>query len=115
MRKMISAKKQTDEVRFKISAEDAKLILLIAERAVVVADRSASSLTLNALDMAMDLTAAHLNGTPLDLDGLAEAPHSELMHDVLGICKHLDWHTGRLDQSFVPLFEGVQPAGDLVN
>ena len=80
-----------------------------------MADCSASSLKLNALDMAMDLTAAHLNGTPLNLDDLAEAPDSELMHDVLGICKHLNRHTGPLEQSFVPLFKGIQPAEDPVN
>ena len=48
------------------------------------------------LDIRMDLTACHLNGTPLDLEGLSQAPDFALAHDVQEIGRHIDRTTGKL-------------------
>lgn len=50
----------------------------------------------------MDITAVHLNGTPLDLEKLESFDFPDLMHDVSGIVINLDRETGRLQNCFVP-------------
>lgn len=52
----------------------------------------------------MDLIACHANGCPLDLAALADAPDSDLMHDVAGIARHIDRTTGALGDCFWPRF-----------
>lgn len=48
------------------------------------------------LALRMDLTACHLNGCPLDLDGLLAADDFALAHDVQLIDRHLNRDTGKL-------------------
>lgn len=61
-------------------------------------------------DIAMDLLATHLNGCPLDLQGLLDSDQFELLHDVLGIKRHLDRSTGKLAEFFTPRYsaKGVE-------
>lgn len=54
------------------------------------------------LDWQMDITATHLNGTPLDLDRLLAFDDLNFVHDVFGIARHLDRSTGKLQNCFVP-------------
>ena len=110
MKKTGAAMSREEAIRFDASTVETKLIFQIAKRAVVIAARSASGVVLDTLDVAMDLTATHLNGTHLDLDGLQHASESKLIHDVLGIRDHLDRHPVRLDGSFLPLAARPQAA-----
>lgn len=55
-------------------------------------------------DLTMDLTACHLNGCPLDLNGLLVASDADFCHDINGIWNHLDRETGKLTDCFVPRY-----------
>jgi hypothetical protein len=52
----------------------------------------------------LNIATCHLNGCPLDLDGLLTASPSDRNHDVMGISQHLDHPTGKLKNGFVPRF-----------
>lgn len=54
------------------------------------------------LNAEMDLTACHLNGCPLDLKKLSEAPDPDLLHDAIGITQHINRDTGKLMDCFSP-------------
>lgn len=56
----------------------------------------------NRLNAVMDVTACHMNGCPLDLQKLLNFPDPDLLHDMMGICKHLDRTTGQLQNHFLP-------------
>ncbi len=70
------------------------------------------------LTLAMDITACHLNGCPLDLEAMHDAvfpAHTEyadsVWHDIAGIHAHIDRDTGRLDHGFSPRFGLKTPPG----
>ena len=86
---------QARAVRFKVTeleAERIKMIVERAERLLRGVDR---------LGLAMDLTATHTNGCPLDLPKLLHAPDFDFAHDIWGIHRHLDRTTGKLS-CFLP-------------
>lgn len=56
------------------------------------------------LDCYMDITACHLNGTPLNLSGLLAADGVDFVHDVYGIRRHINRETGRLTGGFTPRY-----------
>lgn len=56
------------------------------------------------LSMQMDLVATHANGCPLDFQRLEAADDFNLLHDVLGIERHLNRDTGQLQDFFLPRF-----------
>jgi hypothetical protein len=90
-------------VSFSTSAEEARQIHLIARRAVGFVGASLG-VRLDLLSLEMDLTACHANGCPLKLAELLHADDANFTHDVLGIRTHLDRHTGRLGDCFLPRF-----------
>jgi hypothetical protein len=55
-------------------------------------------------ELSMDITATHLNGTPLKLQELLEADDFNFFHDVNGIRNHIDRQTGELRGCFLPRF-----------
>ncbi len=55
-------------------------------------------------DFEMDLIALHRNGTPLRLADFIGADDFNFAHDVVGIRRHMDRETGRLNNHFVPRF-----------
>lgn len=55
-------------------------------------------------DVAMDLTACHLYGCPLDLAGLKEAKEGDFLHDLAGIQANIDKGTGKLLNCFLPRY-----------
>lgn len=61
---------------------------------------------LNHQHVEMDISAAHCNGCPMDLQKLLDADDFNFAHDVLGIRKHLDRETGKLRDCFLPRFAG---------
>lgn len=56
------------------------------------------------INLIMDLTAADgVNGNdPLDWDRLLAADDFNFLHDVTGICRHMNRDTGELMNCFVP-------------
>ncbi len=48
-------------------------------------------------DIEMDVTAAHCNGCPLDLEKLLHASDADFGHDIFGIRRFIDRTTGRID------------------
>ena len=84
-------------ISFSTSKADALLIGKIAARAFTnqVGDTPT-------LEFIMDITAAHLNGCPLDLAKLLDFPDFDFAHDVFGIGGHLNRETGKLENCFLP-------------
>lgn len=85
------------------SPEDAALIEKIVERARSQA-KSYSNVTLDVLSVTMDITACHLNGTPLRLQEWLEADDFNFAHDLVGILNHIDRSNGKLGGHFLPRF-----------
>lgn len=58
------------------------------------------------INLIMDLQAADgVNGNPpLDWDRLLAADDFNFMHDIGGICRHMDRETGALTDHFMPRF-----------
>ncbi|ARS27639.1 DUF6874 family protein [Sphingomonas sp. KC8] len=90
-------------VQFDASPADQDLIAAIAERAIAL-QLAHSGHCDETRDVIMDITAAHRNGNPLDLERLLAADDFNLAHDVFGISRHIDRNTGRLMQHFRPRF-----------
>lgn len=89
---------QSSPVSFDVSDPDGQLIHQICERA-----SSMTKLTQReVLAYEMDLTATHLNGCPLDLQKLLEAPEFDFRHDLAGIRDNLNRITGQLENHFLP-------------
>ena len=93
----------TGSVSFEVSADDAKAISKIVERARGVMMKHSGNIR-SRLNVEMDLTATHANGNPLRLADLLAASDADLLHDVLGIERHLDRTTGKLTDCFSPRF-----------
>jgi hypothetical protein len=53
-------------------------------------------------NLSMDITACHLNGTPLDLSNLLKSPDFDFIHDLAGISRHINRTNGRLESHFLP-------------
>lgn len=83
-------------IRWDISREDHVLVRCIVARA----KRNG----LQSPDLDMDLTAVHLNDSPLDLAAFANGDDSDFTHDIVGIVRHLDRTTGKLGDCFSPRF-----------
>lgn len=87
-------------VKFETTKKDAKLIHLIAKRAIdegIYAPR-------NLMEADMDITAVHCNGNPLRLEELLGADKFNFDHDIYGIRNHIDRKTGKLLFCFVPRY-----------
>lgn len=93
-------------VSFKINRTESLLIGRIVER--VVAIRRKHHITTSngeAQTIHMDLTATHANGNPLNLERMLSWKRDEdIIHDVMGINRHLDRATGQLRDHFLPRF-----------
>lgn len=76
----------------------------IAERADVLMKKSGKPFDRRrtVMDTVMDLDACNSNGCPLDFDKLEKFDDFNLMHDVLGIARHIDRKTGKLNDHFWP-------------
>ena len=87
-------------ISFECSKADCKLIAEIVKRADWLAQKNGKEI--DPLEMNMDITAAHCNGCPLDLQKLLGASTLDFVHDVYGIRNHIDRTTGELLDCFVP-------------
>jgi hypothetical protein len=88
-------------MRFDISREDSETVWKIVDRAQALLTSMGN---FNRMATAMDLTACHANGTPLDLLGILSADDFNFAHDVCGIMRHIDRTTGKLGDCFVPRY-----------
>lgn len=85
--------------------DSSKIIKIMLRAASCMSFESRGS---SRLEVTMDLTACHLNGCPLDLDGLLNAGQGDFMHDVAGIMRHINRRTGQLENCFLPRYASVQ-------
>ena len=86
----------------KTSKKDMLLISRIVKKAVLQHDRGYDGPALSKLDaqdLTMDITAAHLKA-PLDLEKLSCADMFNFNHDVYGIMRHIDRDTGEMNDCF---------------
>jgi len=90
------------KINFNATADDFGLIGLIVRRAERDAVKLDIPLQDNRMTMTMDLVACHMNGNPLDLQRLLDAPAPDFWHDMHGIRRHIDRETGVLGDCFSP-------------
>jgi hypothetical protein len=89
-------------LNFDMTTSDAQLIAKIVARGVDMA-REAGTM-FDQTTAAMDLCAAHCNGTPLKLLQLLMSCQDDFSHDFCGIGLHLDRRTGQFKHGFYPRF-----------
>lgn len=85
----------------KLNAVEYKAALVIADRAVAMADDADIKYT--PMELLMDLTATH-HVCPLKLEELSTTDDGNFAHDVFGIRRHLNRRTGQLEDCFLPRF-----------
>ena len=85
-------------ISFNASAADSQLITKIVMRAASLLGGR------ERLELAMDITAVHMNGCPLKLGDLLMASDFDFCHDIKGIQAHLNRSTGKLEHYFTPRF-----------
>lgn len=85
------------EISFTVEPSESKIIDMIATRA-------RAEFGIDKADVAMDVTATHANGCPLDLAGLLAAEPFDFAHDLGGIARHLNRETGYLAGYFIPRY-----------
>ena len=92
-------------VSFEVTAAESKLIKKIIDRVEKLwKENGHAPRAFSRVDREMDLVACHANGNPLDLNRLLQADDFNLLHDVLGIARHLDRETGKLLDFFSPRY-----------
>lgn len=99
---MRTASTPTEELNWNLRREDAQPIELCVNRAMKLSREH--NLQLNRMTLEMDLVSLHLNGTPINFRDMAVGTHSDFLHDILGIRRHLDRSTAQLRDCFVPRF-----------
>lgn len=87
----------------KINSEDIATIEKITDRFIQLISIHSTYQFPVKLDIAMDITAAHIN-SPLDLSALLTAPDFDIIHDISGIIKNLNRKTGILENCFLPYY-----------
>lgn len=91
------------EINFNVRRDEMQIIHQIAVRAITEL-RSAIDKDHGISGVAMDITCTHANGHPLRLRELLEADNFNFAHDVLGVYRHLNRETGKLENHFHPRF-----------
>lgn len=90
--------KTQTQIKFDLAREERAKIDAAVDRVVTQLHLSGEE----RLNLAMSLTACHLNGCPLDLDAFQTARFADVLHDVAGIDRHIDHTTGKLQNCFWP-------------
>jgi hypothetical protein len=88
------------KINWSATAEESALIEQICKRAVAIWHLSKR----NIINTAMDITACHLNGTPLKLASWLAADDFDFLHDLYGIDRNMNRETGKLENCFLPRF-----------
>lgn len=87
------------KIYFDALPEDLELIANIVRRAYKLGLKK-----IDVESLMLDITATHLNDTPLDLKRLLDANLTDFVHDVFGIMKHINRRMGKLGDDFAPRF-----------
>ena len=87
-------------ISFKLKKATQILIERVASRAKDCGE--VMNMDLDAKTIQMDLTACHKYGCKLDLEKMLMTRGVDLLHDVMGINRHLDRDTGNLTNNFHP-------------
>lgn len=87
-------------ISFRVSKTEQQAIADIVKRAKRAADLA--GITIDPLELNMDLCATHANGCPLDFDKLLAFPDFDFNHDIFGIRRFIDRSTGKLTRCFLP-------------
>jgi hypothetical protein len=90
------------QITWNCSQEEMQLLSKITQRAVKIIHKNGGNP--DALSLNMDITACHLNGNPLKLKELLEADDFNFLHDIAGISRYINRHTGELGDCFVPRY-----------
>lgn len=83
-------------INFNATKQDKQSIIAISKKA-------AKNLKIeDILSMQMDITACHLNGTPLDFEKLLAFDEANFGHDIYGIMRHINRQDGTIMNGFLP-------------
>jgi len=88
------------QVSFDTTTEESILISQIVNRAI--SDKNITTNGDTILGLNMDIAAVHCNGCRLNLKKFLESDNSDFYHDINGIRKYLNRHTGKLQHFFMP-------------
>ena len=83
----------------KLNNVDLSLIHEITKRYVKMTGNRINQMTVE-----MDISACHISGNPLDLEGLLNAEDFDFIHDIGGIRVNIDRETGELKNCFYPRY-----------
>jgi hypothetical protein len=97
---MTMPKPAPTKINWNTTDEDKALIDQILDRAETMGHLKKR----NRINSEMDISACHLNGTPLRLAEWLHADDFNFLHDLYGIDSHMDRTTGCLTRCFVPRF-----------
>jgi len=99
------------KINWKCSVEDTRVIIEIARKARLAS--AVQGLFIDQAKTEMDITAWHCNEAPLDLLALCDARECDLLHDVLGIQRHISRSTGKRKRGtshiFSPRYTRILP------
>lgn len=90
-------------INWDVTNEEMDLIQQIVDRGEEIMDAQGME-PRDRVDMLMDLTACHANGTPLRLAAMLEADDFNFAHDFFGIQSHIDRETAQMTGFFLPRF-----------
>lgn len=94
-------------INWTATAEDSALIDKIVEKAAKLGKEL--GVAVDKRKLMMDITACHLNGTPLRLKELLECEDGSFGHDVFGIRRFIDRSNGKMPHHlFNPRFAARQ-------
>ena len=88
------------EINWEANIIEQDLIHQIAGRVFELIENSGGNPDLISIEMT--ITAAHLNGCPLDLNKFLAFDDFNLMHDFTGLENHIDTKTGKVSARFLP-------------
>lgn len=89
-----------NQVNFETTIEEDQIIHKIAKRGLEL--YKGLGVKRDLMDIEMDITAVHLNDCELQLQKLLDADDFNFAHDVMGIRRHIDRATGKLQNCFLP-------------
>ncbi len=92
------------EISFDTTPREMRVIREIANRAFDELGVARENDPFTKADVVMDLAATHCNGNRLRLEALRDADGFNFAHDILGIRRHLNRDTGKLENFFSPRF-----------
>ena len=85
-----------------ITPDDMRLIQAIVERGIAM--WKAQGIQLDPLRAAMDISACHANGCPLELMRFLMSDSTDFVSDFSGIGMHIDNRSGKLVNDYKPIF-----------